>query len=75
MTRTFFAPTAIGLRPRASTLRDTLRKTWLGLRDGVRAARTYRRLSAMSDAELARRGITRKEVLRIAMLSEPVSGL
>ena len=77
MTRTSmpFAPATIGLRPRASALRETLSKTWLGLRDGVRAARSYQRLNAMSDADLARRGISREEVLRAAMFSEPGSDL
>jgi len=56
---------------RASALRGTLSKTWQGLRDGVRAARTYQRLNAMSDAELARRGISREEILRVAMFGEP----
>ena len=66
-----FAPATLGPRRRASALREALSKTWLGLRDGVRAARTYQRLKAMSDAELARRGISREEILRIAMFGEP----
>jgi hypothetical protein len=75
MTRTSMplAPATIGLGPRASTLCETLRKTWLALRDGIRAARRYQRLNAMSDAELARRGIARADVLRAAMFSEPGS--
>jgi len=66
-----FAPATIGPRRRASPLRETLSKTWQGLRDGVRAARSYQRLKAMSDAELARRGISREEILRVAMFGEP----
>ena len=69
-----FVPAAAGPGRRASALRETLSKTWLGLRDGVRAARTYRRLKAMSDAELARRGITREDILRAAMFGEHGSG-
>ena len=73
MTRTSMplAPATIGLGPRASALCETLRQTWLGLRDGIRAAWRYQRLNAMSDAELARRGIARADVLRAAVLSEP----
>jgi uncharacterized protein YjiS (DUF1127 family) len=70
-----FAPATVGPRRRASALRETLSKTWQGLRDGVRAARAYQRLSTMSDAELARRGVTREEILRAAMFGEPGSGL
>jgi len=68
-----FVPATTGPGRRASTLRETLSKTWQGLRDGVRAARTYQRLKAMSDAELARRGISREEILRVAMFREPGS--
>jgi hypothetical protein len=73
MTRTSvtFAPTTIGLKPRAAALREVLSKTWLGLGDGVRAWRSYQRLNAMSETELARRGITREEVLRAAMFGAP----
>ena len=52
------APATIRPGRRASALRETLSKTWQGLRDGLRAARSYQRLNAMSDAELARRGLT-----------------
>ena len=69
-----FAPATVGPRRRTSALRETLSKTWQGLRDGVRTWRSYQRLSAMSDAELARRGITREESLRVAMFGEPGSG-
>ena len=69
-----FAPTTIGPGRPASALRETLSKTWQGLRDGVRAWRSYQRLNAMSDAELARRGISREEILRVAMFGEPGSG-
>jgi hypothetical protein len=68
------APAAIGPERRAAALRATLTKTWQGLCDGLRAARSYERLKAMSDAELARRGITRDQILRAAMLGEPDSG-
>ena len=66
-----FVPATTGPGRRASALRGTLSKSWQGLRDGVRAARTYQRLNAMSDAELARRGISREEILRVAMFGEP----
>jgi len=69
-----FAPATVGPGRPASALRETLSKTWQGLRDGVRAWRSYQRLSAMSDAELARRGLSREEILRAAMFGEPGSG-
>jgi uncharacterized protein YjiS (DUF1127 family) len=65
------APATTAPKRRASTLRETLIKTWQGVQDGVRAARAYERLSAMSDAELARRGLSREEVLRAAMFGAP----
>jgi hypothetical protein len=68
------APPTTGPRRRGSALRETLSKTWQGLRDGVCAARTYQRLQAMSDAELARRGMAREEILRAAMFGEPGGG-
>ena len=37
-------------------------------------ARTHQRLSAMSDAELARRGLNREEILRAAMFGTPGDG-
>jgi hypothetical protein len=66
-----FAPATLGPRRRSSALREALSKTWLGLRDGVRAARSYQRLKTMSETELARRGVSREEILRIAMFGEP----
>jgi uncharacterized protein YjiS (DUF1127 family) len=56
---------------RPSALRETLIKTWQGVQDGLRAARAYERLSPMSDAELARRGLSREDVLRAAMFGAP----
>ena len=69
-----FGPATTGPGRPASTLQETLSKTWQGLQDGLRAARTYQRLNAMSDAELARRGLSREEILRAAMFGEPGSG-
>ena len=65
------APTRVRPGRRAPALYETLSKTWQGLRDGLRAARSYHRLKAMSDAELARRGITREEIVRVAVSGEP----
>jgi hypothetical protein len=65
------APATTASGRRASALRETLSKAWLGLRDGLRAARAYERLSAMSDAELARRGLSRDAILRAAMFGTP----
>jgi uncharacterized protein YjiS (DUF1127 family) len=67
------APAMTGPGRRTSALRETLSKTWQGLRDGVRTWRSYQRLTAMSNAELARRGITREDILRVAMFGEPGS--
>jgi uncharacterized protein YjiS (DUF1127 family) len=68
------APPTTAPGRRASALRETLSKTWHGLQDGLRAARTYERLSGMSDAELARRGLSREEILRHAMFGTPGDG-
>jgi uncharacterized protein YjiS (DUF1127 family) len=68
------APATLGPRRRSSALREALSKTWLGLRDGVRAARNYQRLKTMSDRELARRGVSREEILRVAMFGKTGSG-
>jgi hypothetical protein len=68
------APATTASGRRASALRETLSKAWLGLQDGMRAARTHQRLSAMSDAELARRGLNREEILRAAMFGTPGDG-
>jgi uncharacterized protein YjiS (DUF1127 family) len=68
------APATTTAGRRASALRETLSKTWQGLQDGLRAARTYERLSAMSNAELARRGLSREEILRAAMFGTPGDG-
>ena len=51
-------------------LANAARRLVLGLADGLGTARRYRRLAAMSDAQLARRGLTRNDVPWFAVFGE-----
>jgi hypothetical protein len=46
------------------------RQALLGIAEGFAAAQRYERLAAMSDAELARRGLTREDVPWFAVFGE-----
>jgi hypothetical protein len=45
-----------------------------GVSDGLRAARRYKMLSDLSDAELKRRGLEREDIARAAVQSVPGFG-
>jgi hypothetical protein len=47
------------------------RQVLLGIADGFAAAQRYNKLAAMSDAALARRGLTREDVPWFAVFGEP----
>jgi hypothetical protein len=49
---------------------DTSRQVLLGIAAGFAAARRYERLAVLSDAELARRGLTREDVGWFALYGE-----
>jgi hypothetical protein len=51
-------------------LAETSRQVLLGIAEGFAAARRYERLAAMSDTELARRGLRREDVGWFAMFGE-----
>lgn len=51
------------------------RQVVLGIADGFAAAQRYERLAAMSDAELARRGLTREDGALVCCLWGAVSAL
>jgi hypothetical protein len=59
-------PTAGAWRRFAHASRQAL----LGIAEGFAAAQRYERLAAMSDAELARRGLTREDVPWFAVFGE-----
>lgn len=50
-------------RPRAA--RDAFRKVLLAISEGIEVASRYRILCKMSDAELTKLGLTRKDVFRV----------
>jgi hypothetical protein len=47
------------------------RQFLLGMAEGYAAARRYRRLSILSDAELRRRGVTRQDLAWFAVYGKP----
>jgi hypothetical protein len=47
------------------------RRLLLGIGEGMRAARRYERLAALSDAELARRGLSRTDLPWLAFSGQP----
>jgi hypothetical protein len=47
------------------------REVLLGIAEGFAAAHRYRRLANMSDATLARRGLTREDLPWVAVFGEP----
>jgi hypothetical protein len=49
---------------------DASRRALLGIAEGFAAAKRYQRLAAMSDAELARRGLRREDVPWFAVFGE-----
>jgi hypothetical protein len=57
--------------PRQRRLRvvEFFTDTFAGLRDGLRISRRYHELAAMTDAELARLGLARKDIARAAVQS------
>ncbi|MGH6898771.1 MAG: hypothetical protein ACREJ5_19835 [Geminicoccaceae bacterium] len=60
-------------RPTAGTWRrlaNASKRVLLGIADGFAAAQRYQRLAAMSDAELARRGLTREDLPWLAAFGE-----
>jgi hypothetical protein len=61
------APMAGGWR----RLAEALRETRLAVAEGFAAARRYERLAVLSDAELARRGLSREDVGWFALYGEP----
>lgn len=56
-----------GRKARRSGLFGWVANVFAGVRDGLRLARHYQELSALSDAELARKGLARKDIVRAAM--------
>lgn len=52
-------------------LAEAGRQFALGIAEGIAAARRYEKLAAMSDAELARLGITRGDAAWYALCGEP----
>ena len=51
-------------------LAEASRQVLLGIAEGFAAAQRYRRLAAMSDAALARRGLSREDVPWLAVFGE-----
>jgi hypothetical protein len=50
------------------------RRLLLGIAEGVAAARRYESLAALSEAELARRGLAREDLARVAMFGDRGGG-
>lgn len=56
-------------RPRRLRFAEIVVELFAGMRDGLRIARRYHELEAMSDAELSRLGLARKDIARVAVQS------
>ena len=59
--------------PRADAWRRLVQacgQALLGLAEGFAAAKRYRRLTGLSDAALAQRGMTREDLPRVALFGE-----